>query len=123
MDKDYKVDNNISITKCDQVVKRLYSTQIWGHKDLKLLLLGKDVPGKCRESIAQKRSILRKNGFLLAEIPEDIEVTIRRSKDPAKGKEYKIKLVQSPKQNINIQYWSNEETTALLNGDEVGQYL
>lgn len=41
MDKDYKVDNNISITKCDQVVKRLYSTQIWGHKDLKLLLLGK----------------------------------------------------------------------------------
>ena len=85
MDKDYKVDNNISITKCDQVVKRLYSTQIWGHKDLKLLLLGKDVP--------------------------------------AKGKEYKIKLVQSPKQNINIQYWSNEEITALLNGDEVGQYL
>ena len=87
------------------------------------MLLGKDVPGKCRESIAQKRSVLKKNGVLLTGMSEDIEVTIRRSKDPAKGKEYKIKLVQSPKQNINIQYWSNEEITALLNGDEVGQYL
>ena len=123
MDKDYKVDNNISITKCDQVVKRLYSTQIWGHKDLKLLLLGKDVPGKSKLSIRRKTNILRKNGIMLTVMPEDIEVTIRRSKDPAKGKEYKIKLVQSPKQNINIQYWSNEEITALLNGDEVGQYL
>ena len=119
MDKDYKVESNISIAKSARPNYMVHSPRFWSHEDLKLLLLGKDVPGKSKLSIRRKTNILRKNGIMLTGMPEDIEVTIRRSKDPAKGKEYKIKLVQSQKQDINIQYWNDEEITALLNGDTV----
>ena len=47
----------------DLVRNDIVSAPYWSCEELKLLLMGKDVPGRSKESIAIKRIALRKNGI------------------------------------------------------------
>lgn len=114
----------------DLVRSTIVSTPFWSYEELKLLLMGKDVPGRSKESIAIKRITLRKNGIKITasrlkwtneEISklECAEATISRSKGAIKYKKRQLKLGIKPAKEVTVKYWSDEEITALLNGEVI----